>query len=109
MGECRHLREQVRLDVVAGDEQLDGLDRRRRRRVDEVLALDEEEPELVAPAALVQLADELELLVVAGADQVVVLVPLPRLWVASTKGCKDAGRVNSEELLARPRTRQRAA
>jgi hypothetical protein len=35
------------------------------RSGDEILALDEEEPELVAPAALVQLADELELLVVA--------------------------------------------
>jgi hypothetical protein len=70
MSKRRHLREQLRLDVVAGDEQLDGLYAYRRRRVDEILTLDEEEPELVAPAALVQLADELELLVVAGADQV---------------------------------------
>jgi hypothetical protein len=70
MSKRRHLREQLRLDVVAGDEQLDGLYPYRRRRVDEILTLDEEEPELVAPAALVQLADELELLVVAGADQV---------------------------------------
>jgi hypothetical protein len=40
------------------------------RSVDEILALDDEEPELVAPAPLVQLADELELLVVARGDQV---------------------------------------
>jgi hypothetical protein len=70
MRERRYLREQVRLDVVAGEQQLDRLDPYCRRGADEIFALDEEEPELVAPAALVQLADELELLVVAGADQV---------------------------------------
>ena len=70
MSERRHLGEQPRLDVVARDEQLDRLDPCRRGRIDEVLSLDEEEPELVAPAALVQLADELQLLVVPGADQV---------------------------------------
>ena len=37
-------------------------------RVDEVLALDDEQAELVAPAPLVQLADELQLLVVARGD-----------------------------------------
>jgi hypothetical protein len=70
MSKRGHLRKQVGLHVVAGEEQLDRLDPYSRRRVDEILTLDEEEPELVAPAALVQLADELELLVVAGADQV---------------------------------------
>jgi hypothetical protein len=40
------------------------------RSVDEVLALCHEQPQLLAPAPLVQLADELELLVVARADQV---------------------------------------
>jgi hypothetical protein len=62
----RHLGEQRRLDVLAGDEQLDRLGR---RGVDEILALTGEEPELVPPAPLVQLADELELLVVARGDQ----------------------------------------
>ena len=50
----RHLGEQPRLDVLARAQQVDRL---RRRGLDGVLALDEEEPELVAPAALVQLAD----------------------------------------------------
>ena len=61
----RDLGEQPRLDVLARDEQLDRLGR---RRLDEILALADEEPELVAPAPLVQLADELELLVVARRD-----------------------------------------
>jgi hypothetical protein len=39
------------------------------RGVDEILTFRDEQPELVAPAPLVQLADELELLVVAGGDQ----------------------------------------
>ena len=54
-----------RLDVVAGAQQVDRLGGRRR---DSVLALDEEEAELVAPALLVQLADELQPLVVARGD-----------------------------------------
>src|SRR4051812_3066415 len=40
-----------------------------RRGFDQILPLDNEQPELVAPAALVQLADELQPLVVAGGDQ----------------------------------------
>ena len=59
----RDLGEQRRLDVLARDEQLDRLGGRRR---DEILALAGEEAELVAPAPLVQLAHELQLLVVAG-------------------------------------------
>jgi hypothetical protein len=70
MSERRHLGEQLRLDGVACNEQLDRLDPRRRGRVRDILTLDEKEAELVAPAAFVQLADEFELLVVAGADQV---------------------------------------
>jgi hypothetical protein len=54
--------EQARLDVLARDEQLD---RFRGRGGDEVLPLAREQPELLAPPPLVQLADELELLVVA--------------------------------------------
>jgi hypothetical protein len=69
MSECRDLGEQRRLDVLARDEQLDRLPARRAAGVDEILALGDEQPELVAPAPLAQLADELELLVVAGGDQ----------------------------------------
>jgi hypothetical protein len=69
MAERRHLGEQRRLDVVAGDEHVDRLEAGVARGVDEVLTLRREQPELVAPAALVQLPDELELLVVARADQ----------------------------------------
>ena len=65
MSERRHLSQQRRLDVLAGDEQLVRLIAGRERGVDEILALGDEQPELVAPAALVQLADELELLVLA--------------------------------------------
>jgi hypothetical protein len=68
--ERRHLGQQRRLDVLAGDQDIDRLEAAGVGGVDEVLTLDEEEPELVAPASLVQLADELEPLVVAGGDQV---------------------------------------
>jgi hypothetical protein len=63
--ECRHLRQQRRLDVLARDEQLDRLDAGRRRGGGEILALRDEQLELVAPAPVVELADELEPLVVA--------------------------------------------
>jgi hypothetical protein len=63
--ERRHLREERRLDVLAGDEQVDGLD----PVGEQVLALDGEQAELVPPAPVVELADELEPLVVAGGDQ----------------------------------------
>ena len=65
--ERRHLGEERRLDVLARDEQVDRLDAR--RRLDEILTLRDEQPELVAPAPVVELADELEPLVVAGGDQ----------------------------------------
>jgi hypothetical protein len=44
VAERRDLREQRRLDRLAGDEQLDRLDPGRSRSRDEVLALDGEEP-----------------------------------------------------------------
>jgi hypothetical protein len=69
MPERRDLGEQSGLDVLPGDQLLDLFEPGVTRGVDEIFALDEEEAELVAPAALVQLADELELLVVARADQ----------------------------------------
>jgi hypothetical protein len=64
--ERRHLRQELRRDVVACHEQIDriGLS-----RDDEILTLRDEEAELVAPAPVVELADELEALVVAGGDQ----------------------------------------
>jgi hypothetical protein len=65
MRERRHIGEQRRLDVLSRNEQLDGVDVLR----EQVLPLDDEQPELVAPAPVVELADELEPLVVAGGDQ----------------------------------------
>ncbi len=69
MPERRHLRHQLRRDRLPGDEELDRLDAGLAGRVDEVLTLRDEQPELVAPAPVVELADELEPLVVAGGDQ----------------------------------------
>jgi hypothetical protein len=60
--ERRHLRQQRRLDVLSGHEQLDRPDAVGR---EQILALDDEQPKLVAPAPVVELADELEPLVVA--------------------------------------------
>jgi hypothetical protein len=65
MGKLRHFRQHRRQDVLAGDQQLLDLEACVAGCVDEVLTLGDEQPELVAPAAVVQLADELELLVVA--------------------------------------------
>jgi hypothetical protein len=47
------------------DQQLDRLEPGHVRRLDEVLSLRDEQPELVAPAPVTELADELEPLVVA--------------------------------------------
>ena len=69
MPERRHFRHQLRRDGLPRDEQLDRLDAAVAGRVDEVLTLRDEQPELVAPAPVVELADELEPLVVAGGDQ----------------------------------------
>jgi hypothetical protein len=65
MPERRHLREQLRRDVVPCDENVGRLEARGEPGLDEVLSLDGEQPELVAPAPVVELADELEPLVVA--------------------------------------------
>ncbi|HEX6663014.1 MAG TPA: hypothetical protein VF025_05020 [Gaiellaceae bacterium] len=65
MRERRDLRQQLGRDVLTRDEQLDRLDSRAPSRLDDILALGGEQPELVAPPALEQLADELELLVLA--------------------------------------------
>jgi len=63
--ERRDLGEQLRRDGLAGDEQVDRRDPGSARRVDEILALRDEQPELVAPAPVTELADELEPFVVA--------------------------------------------
>jgi hypothetical protein len=60
--ERRDLGQQLRFDRLPRHEQIHRLDR---RRLDEILALDDEEAELVAPAPVAQLADELQPLVVA--------------------------------------------
>ena len=62
--------EQLGLDVLARDEQLDRLDPGGRRRLDQILALDGEEPELLALALLrEELADELQRRVRRRGDQ----------------------------------------
>jgi len=65
--ERRDLGQERRLDVLARDEQVDRLDPA--GRLDEILTLRDEQLELVAPAPVMELADELEPLVVAGSDQ----------------------------------------
>jgi hypothetical protein len=69
--ERRDLRQERRLDVLCGDEQLDRVEAC--SSLDEVFAFRDEQPELVAPAPVVELADELEPLVVAGGDQTVLI------------------------------------
>jgi hypothetical protein len=64
--ERRHLSEQLRDDVLAREQQLDRLDAGRSGRRDEVLALDREEPRLLAVLPRREkLPDEPELLVLA--------------------------------------------
>jgi hypothetical protein len=65
MRERGHACEQLGLHRLAGDQQLDRLEAGVRRRLDEVFTLRDEQPELVSPAPVVELADELEPLVVA--------------------------------------------
>jgi hypothetical protein len=61
VGQRRDGGEKLGLDALARDKELDRLDPRRRCRVDEILALDREEPELLALALLrEELPDELQ-------------------------------------------------
>jgi hypothetical protein len=69
MRERRHLSEQLRLDVLPGHEHVGRLQPRGEPGLEQILPLDGEQPELVPPAPVVQLADELEPLVVPGGDQ----------------------------------------
>jgi hypothetical protein len=71
MSKGRDLTEQLGLDILPRDKELDRLDPCGQRGVDEIFSLRRKEPELVAPAAVVQLAYELELLVLAGGDQAI--------------------------------------
>jgi hypothetical protein len=63
MRQRRDLCEQLRQDRLPGNEQLDRLDPCIQSRLDEIVALGRELPELVAPPTRLQLADELERLV----------------------------------------------
>jgi hypothetical protein len=63
MRQRRDLGEQLGQNGLPGNKQLDRLDPRIERRLDEILALGAKLPELVAPAPRLQLADELERLV----------------------------------------------
>jgi hypothetical protein len=63
MRQRRDLGEQLGQNSLPCDKQLDRLDPRIERRLDEILALGGKLPELVAPAPRLQLADELERLV----------------------------------------------
>jgi hypothetical protein len=69
MRERRHLREQLRLDVLPRHQHVRRLEPGREPGLEQILPLDREQPELVPPAPVVELADELEPLVVAGGDQ----------------------------------------
>jgi len=69
MRERRYLREQLRRDVFSGDEHVDRLEPGGEPGLEQILPLDREQPELVPPAPVVELADELEPLVVARGDQ----------------------------------------
>jgi hypothetical protein len=67
--ERRYLREQLGGDVLSGGENVRGLEPGGEAGLEQILALDREQPELVPPAPVVELADELEPLVVARGDQ----------------------------------------
>jgi hypothetical protein len=65
----RRLREQLFGNVLSGDEDVSRLEPSGKAGLEQILPLDREQPELVSPAPVVELADELEPLVVAGGDQ----------------------------------------
>jgi hypothetical protein len=69
MGEGRHLGQKLGRHVLPGHEHVRGLEPRVEPGLEQVLPLDRKQPQLVPPAPLVQLAQELEPLVVARGDQ----------------------------------------
>ncbi|HEV8180684.1 MAG TPA: hypothetical protein VGP54_10350 [Gaiellaceae bacterium] len=69
MCERRHLGEQLRLHVFSRDEHIRRLQPHSEPRLDEIFPVDGEQPELVPPAAIAELADELQALVLTRRDQ----------------------------------------
>jgi hypothetical protein len=67
--EFRHLGEQPGLDVFPREQNIRRLQAGVEPFLEEILPLDREQPQLVPPAPVMELADELEPLVVAGGDQ----------------------------------------
>ena len=69
MAERRDVRQQRWIDVLARDEQLDGLDAHSARRIDEVLALAHEQPELLALPRRCESPHELQRPIVSRGNQ----------------------------------------
>jgi hypothetical protein len=69
MRERRRLRKQLRRDVLSRHEHVRRLEPGGKTGFEEVLPLDGEQSKLVAPAPVVELADELQPLVVSRGDQ----------------------------------------
>ena len=70
MPERRHLAEELRQDVLSSDQELDRLDTRDSRGLDEIFAFDGKQSGLEAvPPCREKLSDEPELLVLTGLDQ----------------------------------------
>jgi len=67
--ERRYLREELSGNVLSGDENVRRLEPAGEPGLEQILPLDREQPELVPPAPVAELADELEPLVVARGDQ----------------------------------------
>ena len=74
MREGRHLREQRRVDVLVRNEDVGRLEAGTETSLDKILTLNREQPKLVTPTPLLELAEKLEPLVVARRDQ------LPSRW-----------------------------
>jgi hypothetical protein len=69
MRKRRDLSEELPRNIVPRDEDVRRLEPGREPRLEQILPLDREQPEFFAPAPVMELADELEPLVVAGGDQ----------------------------------------
>src|SRR5687768_386727 len=97
MPERRRVRQQRRLDRLARDEQLDRLDAGGPGRVDEVLPFRHEQAQLRAPAARGELADELQLLVVARGDHAALIMAPARTPSALTEVTRESAAVLASE------------
>src|SRR5581483_9827573 len=96
--------EELGQDVLARHEQVDGLHPGAPGRLDEVLALGDEQAELRPPAVVVQLADELEPLVVSRGDHPSHSTHWPWWPMRGTRGGPCAGRrpSSTSNLPSRP-------